>query len=66
MPLAGNAKSRVDTPLDPLDAPYFTTLKQLDDWAAKPRKKLDGILEYTHRLQRAPSDKGKLLVLPKP
>jgi hypothetical protein len=61
MPLAG---SWADIAPDPVDAPYFSTLKQLDDWAAHPRKKLDGPLEYITRSQ--PSDKGKLLVPTKP
>lgn len=52
-----------DTKLWAPDTSYFTTLKQLDDWAAHPTKKLDAILEYTPRPQPViSSDKGKLLV----
>jgi mannosyl-glycoprotein endo-beta-N-acetylglucosaminidase len=60
MPLAGSVKPSADVPTD---APYFITLKDLDAWAANPRQKLDGVLEYIPRPQLPiPSDKGKLLV----
>jgi mannosyl-glycoprotein endo-beta-N-acetylglucosaminidase len=67
MPLAGNPKSWANIASDPRDAPYFSSLKQLDDWSANPRKKLDAVLEYIPRPQPAtPSDTGKLLVPTKP
>ena len=67
MPLAGSTKTWVDIAIDPVDAPYFTSLKQLDDWSAIPRKKLDAVLEYIPRPRPAtPSDMGKLLVLTQP
>ncbi|KAJ7755189.1 glycosyl hydrolase family 85-domain-containing protein [Mycena metata] len=54
MPLTGNSYGG-------LDSPYFTTLEELDLWAAKPTKPLDAVLEY---VPRPPSSKtrGKLLV----
>ncbi|GLB33215.1 putative glycosyl hydrolase family 85 [Lyophyllum shimeji] len=46
------------------DAPYFSSLAELDAWAAGPsHRKLDGILEYTERPAESESrSSGKLLV----
>ncbi|KAF8075804.1 glycoside hydrolase family 85 protein [Lyophyllum atratum] len=47
-----------------VEAPYFTTLKELDTWAAGPtNRKLDGILGYVARPEPVePRSSGKLLV----
>ncbi|KAG5642137.1 hypothetical protein DXG03_003567 [Asterophora parasitica] len=47
-----------------LDAPYFSSLKELDAWATgSTNRKLEGVLEYTARpTPNDPRNSGKLLV----
>ncbi|KAF5371992.1 hypothetical protein D9615_008138 [Tricholomella constricta] len=47
-----------------IEAPYFSSLKELDAWAAGPNnRKLDGTLEYVARpAPKEPRTSGKLLV----
>ncbi|KAG6910189.1 hypothetical protein DXG01_012638 [Tephrocybe rancida] len=58
MPLAAGTLSAT------IDAPYFTTLNDLDTWAAGPtNRKLDGVLKYIARPdEEASKQRGKLLV----
>ncbi|GJE99447.1 glycoside hydrolase family 85 protein [Phanerochaete sordida] len=60
MPLRGTNHS----PLAGDEAPYFTTLQALDDWASTPKAKLTGCVPYTPRsdLQGTSGQRGKLLV----
>lgn len=46
------------------DVQYFKCLADLDAWASKPRRKLDGVLRYVARRPDTASDnRGKLLVI---
>ena len=61
MPLRGTGHSQ--SVFD--EAPYFTSLSQLDDWADKSVAKLYGVLPYVQRSKMAgnkASQQGKLLV----
>ena len=48
------------------EAPFFRSLSDLDDWAASPHKKLDGVLPYVTRTNTQgvadAATRGKLLV----
>ncbi|KAI0717576.1 hypothetical protein C8T65DRAFT_112432 [Cerioporus squamosus] len=48
------------------DAPFFRSLADLDDWAATPAEKLEGVLPYVPRTETEgvshAASRGKLLV----
>ncbi|RPD70370.1 hypothetical protein L226DRAFT_230881 [Lentinus tigrinus ALCF2SS1-7] len=48
------------------EAPYFRSLADLDDWAATPTKKLEGVLPYVPRSEAegvsGSATRGKLLM----
>ena len=47
------------------EAPYFTSLEELDSWMDKPSKELRSVLPYTPRSRTASAPKqGRLLVRP--
>lgn len=47
------------------EAPYFTSLEELDSWMDKPSRKLRSVLPYAPRSKIAsPSQQGQLLVSP--
>ncbi|CCM04954.1 uncharacterized protein FIBRA_07151 [Fibroporia radiculosa] len=59
MPLRGSGHS--NAVLD--DAPYFTSLAELDVWASKPSAKLTSVIPYHSRSQDLSADgQGRLLV----
>jgi len=60
MPLAGTGHS---LNLVGDEAPYFTSLEELDSWMDKQSRKLRSVLPYTPRSRTvSPPEKGKLLV----
>lgn len=63
MPLRGsNHSPRVQD-----EAPFFDTLAELDDWASKPARRLNGIVDYHPRRPEveglSENRHGKLLVI---
>lgn len=47
------------------EAPYFTSLEELDSWMDKPSRKLRSVLPYTPRSKTtSPLQQGQLLVSP--
>jgi hypothetical protein len=59
MPLAGSTH----TSLGNDDAPYFTSLTDLDAWMDKPSAKLEGVVPYLRPEDEAPvAQQGRLLV----
>jgi len=47
------------------EAPYFTSLEELDSWMDKPSRKLQSVLRYTPRSRIvSPPQQGQLLVRP--
>lgn len=56
MPLSGSLQEK------PVETPYFTSLDELDNWAATPKQKLRGILPYKPRRDAGGSTRGRLLV----
>jgi hypothetical protein len=60
MPLAGSSHSAAVKD----EAPYFTSLEALDDWAEQGHAKLEGVAPYPYAHRPRPSDGhgGQLLV----
>jgi hypothetical protein len=57
MPLAGSTHSALSKD----DAPYFTTLTELDEWADTHPSKLEGVVPYPEGVDSS-SQQGRLLV----
>jgi hypothetical protein len=53
---------RVPQQVVPEDAPYFSSLSELDSWAARAPRKLTGVLTYHARRGIYSDNQGKLLV----